>query len=811
MQPLSVAKILPGILFFLLAAFSPTLPCVAVTIEEIYDDDAGEGFLDGTDLTQAEKDFLATRRNNAETLGEARKNAFEHATSILESRLTNTNTIRISANFVIFDGQEDSNDPDRCGTLTPGTYTIASAKPRGYGYPGGRFDEGDASNPGLGTAYPYALFEALSGQEFNEQEADLSIRFSKCIPFYYGFTESPPANQIDFIRISLHEAMHGLGFLEHVEDDGSFPLIVINITETLNGIIIDQRQATIRSRTTYDEQLYSETDDDLFIDLTNSERAAAIISEDGLLWEGTDGGRNPCSYGQRMAELKTSSAKSQDGKPRLHAPSPYDPGGSVSHLHENAGDLMEPFYPSPRNMDLTLGMLKDMGWGVSANGFPSDCEPSGITVTPEAGLVTTEAGGKARFEVKLKSKPTENVTVSVTSNDESEGVPDPNPLELTFTPSTWNTLQVVEVVGVDDGLQDGPQDYSVELKVDSDDRFYAVIKPKLVSLRNEDDDSLLELFIGDADAEEKDGVLDFVVDLSDTTAGTVTVQYAITGGTAQEGTDYAAAPPNATITLAPGEKETTISVPLIYDNLDEYPDVETLTVTLSNPQGATFAQNGSTATGTIRDSDQATLRIEDASAGEDAGTMNFTVRLSPQSVRTVTAQYSITGGAAQGGSDYEAASSNGTVTFAPGESRNTISITLIDDGEREANETVAVTLSNPQNAVLAQNGGTATGTIRDNDQPPPPPPPPPLVDNQVTDNMRLPPGTPPAQEPAENPQQPEGRPPATPRPPSAGEEGGGGGCAIASGEGADHTVSTLLNLLPAVFAAFSLLSLKNRP
>ena len=800
MQPLSVAKILPGILFLLLAAFAPPPPCVAVTIEEIYDDDAGEGFLDGTDLTQAEKDFLATRGNNAETRGEARKNAFEHATSILESRLTNTNTIRISAKFVIFDGQEDSNDPDRCGTLTSRTYTIATTGPRGYGYPNGRFDEGDANNPGLGTAYPYALIEAILGKEFNGQEADIAVRFSKCIPFYYGFTESVPANQIDFIQISLHEITHGLGFLERVKENGDFPVRTISITGTQNGIPFT-RSSSIKSRTIYDEQLYSETDDDLFIDLTNSERAAAIISEDGLLWEGLDGGRNPCSYGQRMAELKTSSAKSQDGKPRLHAPSPYDSGGSVSHLHENAGDLMEALYPTPRNMDLTLGMLKDMGWGVSANGFPSDCEPSGITVTPEAGLVTTEAGGEARFEVRLDSKPAENVTVSITSDNESEGVPDPNPLELTFTPSTWNTLQEVAIVGVDDGLQDGPQDYSVEIKADSDDRFYAVVRPKLVSLRNEDDDSLPQLFIIDyADAEEKDGVLDFVVDLSDTTAATVTVQYAITGVTAQEGTDYAAAPPNAAVTLAPGEKDTTISVPLIYDNLDEYPDVETLTVTLSNPQGATLTQNGSAATGTIRDSDQATLRIDNTSARENAGSMNFTVRLSPRSVRTVTTQYVITGNTAQEGSDYEAASATGTITFAPEQAQNTIGVSLVDDGDEETNEIFTVMLFNPQNAVLAQNGDTATGTIRDNDQPPPPPPPP---NNQVTDNTQLPSGTPPAQEPAENPQKPQERPPATP-------QSGGGGCAIASGEGADHTVSTLLNLLPAVFAAFSLLSLKNR-
>ena len=238
----------------------------------------------------------------------------------------------------------------------------------------------------------------------------------------------------------------------------------------------------------------------------------------------------------------------------------------------------------------------------------------------------------------------------------------------------------------------------MELKTDSDDRFYAVIRPKLVSLRNEDDDLLPELSIYNADAEEGKGILNFIVELSDTTAGTVTAQYAITGGTAQEGTDYAATLPNATVTLAPGEKETTISV------------------------------------------------------------------------------------------------------------------TLIDDDEREANETLTITLSNPQNAVLAQNGDTATGTIRDNDQPPPPPPPPP--DTQAGSNQQPPStDTTPSVErqPAENPQQPEGQPPAAPRPPSAEEAGGGGGCAIASGEGADHTASTLLNLLPAVFAAFSLLSLKNRP
>ena len=810
MQSLSIAeKLLPGIFFLLLTVLSPLPPCVAVTIEEIYEDEDEEGFKDETALTQAEKEFLSERGNDAETRGEARKNAFEHATSLLESRLTNANTIRISAEFVIFSGQKDPDNQGQC-LITTNIFSVAKARPEGYVYPNYRLDEGDSNTVGLGTAHPYALIEAILGEEFNGQEADIAVRFSKCIPFYYGLTESTSGNRIDFVQLSLHEITHGLGFLERVKENGDFPVRTILITGTQNGISFT-RSSSIKSRTIYDEQLYSETDDDLLVNLSSSERAAAITSGTGLLWEGLDGARNDCSYGQRMAELKADSAKSQDGKPRIHAPSTYDAGASVSHTHANTEDVMEALGPTPRNMDLTLGMLKDMGWQVSNDGFPPDCTPTGISVTPTSGLVTSELGGEATFEVVLESEPTEDVVIPVSSTDASEGVTDPEVLELRFTPLNWDTPQEVTVRGIDDDSHDGPQDYEITVgKTQSADRFYDGFDDiQKVSVRNDDDDLPPPLFIlYDSDAREGEGVMEFTARLSHPSANTVTVEYAITGTTAQEGSDYTPAPANASLTFDPGETENTIRVPVIDDNLDE-DDEEEFTITLSNPQNAVLAQNGDTATGIIKDNDEAALHIDDANAGEGAGTMNFTVRLSPQSVRTVTAQYSITGGAAQGGSDYEAASSNGTVTFAPGESRNTISITLIDDGEREANETVAVTLSNPQNAVLAQNGDTATGTIRDNDQPPPPPPPP--TDNQVTDNTQLPPSRPEVQQPTENPQQPQERTPATPRPPSAGEEGGGGGCAIASGEGADHTVSTLLNLLPAVFAAFSLLSLKNRP
>ena len=752
----AVSKLFPGILFLLLVfSFPSPPPCVAVTIEKIYDDETGEGFLD-EETKIGDKD----PGNDGETLGEARKIAFEHATSILEDILTDTNTIRISAKFAIFRSQADPNDPNRCGRPSS-SYTVAVAKPRGFVYYTDELVEGDADNPGSGTGYPYALFEALEGVELNEEEPDIEITFSECVSFYYGLTGAAPPREIDFVQISLHEIVHGLGFFGELEGGGNFPLRTINIPEEQNGVTTGYREAVIRAQTIYQEQLYSKKDDKLFVDLTSSQRIAAAISRTGLLWEGTDGGRNSCSYGQRMAELKSASAKARDGKPLLHAPVSYSSGSSVIHTHENTEDIMEPFVPAPKNLDLTLGMLKDMGWGIRADGFPADCTPTGIIVAPDSGLMTTEQGGEAKFEIKLESEPAENVIISVESADPGEGVPDPGSLELTFTPSNWDVFQEVTIIGVDDDLHDGPQDYQVELRPQSDDRFYARLEAQFVEIRNEEE--VPQLFIEDSDAEEGEGTINFRVRLTRTTTDTVTAQCSITGVTAQEAADYGAPPRNPAVTLPPGQKETTISVPVIDDNLDELGN-ETFTVTLHNPQNATFAQNGSTATGTIRDNDEATLHIDDTSAGEGSGSMNFTVRLSPQSVQTVTVQYSITASAAREGSDYEAASSNGTVTFAPGESRKTIRVSLIDDNEQEAQESLTVTLHNPQNATFAQNGSTATGTIRDNDQPP-----------------------------AENP-----------------DQAVSGGCTVASGKEADRTRSTLLALLVSGFAAFSAFNPKTR-
>lgn len=108
-------------------------------------------------------------------------------------------------------------------------------------------------------------------------------------------------------------------------------------------------------------------------------------------------------------------------------------------------------------------------------------------MTPTSGLRTTEAGGQATFTIVLRSRPTSDVTISLTSNRPSEGVADVP--SVTFTPSSWNTPQTVTVTGVDDAVAGVDQPYVIVTgPAVSSDPSYSGLDPPDVRLMNEDDD-----------------------------------------------------------------------------------------------------------------------------------------------------------------------------------------------------------------------------------------------------------------------------------------------------------------------------------
>ena len=92
-------------------------------------------------------------------------------------------------------------------------------------------------------------------------------------------------------------------------------------------------------------------------------------------------------------------------------------------------------------------------------------------------------------------------------------------------------------------------------------------------------------------------------------------------------------------------------------------------------------------------------------------TASFTVSLSEPSTATVTVAYATANGSATAGSDYQSAS--GTVSFEPGQTTRTISVVINGDRAGEPNETFAVNLSAPINAVFNDNQGI--GTILDDE------------------------------------------------------------------------------------------------
>lgn len=112
-----------------------------------------------------------------------------------------------------------------------------------------------------------------------------------------------------------------------------------------------------------------------------------------------------------------------------------------------------------------------------------------------------------------------------------------------------------------------------------------------------------------------------------------------------------------------------------------------------------------------------TLAIDNVTITEGnsgTSTANFTVFLSPASSQTVTVQYATANGTATAGSDFSA--TNGTLTFAPGQTSQTVSVLVLNDTVFEPTETFNVNLSNPANATLGDDQGV--GTIIDNDSPP---------------------------------------------------------------------------------------------
>jgi probable HAF family extracellular repeat protein len=202
----------------------------------------------------------------------------------------------------------------------------------------------------------------------------------------------------------------------------------------------------------------------------------------------------------------------------------------------------------------------------------------------------------------------------------------------------------------------------------------------------------------------------FTVTLSAAASQPVTVAYATANGTATAGSDYQAT--SGTLTIPAGQTSGAITVQINGDRLAE-PN-ETFVVNLSSPTNATIADGQGV--GTIID-DEPRISISDVTKAEgkkgQTTQFTFTVTLSAPYDQPVTMSFKTTDGTAKT-SDQDYAAKSGTLTFAPGETTKTITISVIGDGKKEADEYFYLDLfDNSTNSLFTRSRGT--GTILNDD------------------------------------------------------------------------------------------------
>ncbi len=100
-------------------------------------------------------------------------------------------------------------------------------------------------------------------------------------------------------------------------------------------------------------------------------------------------------------------------------------------------------------------------------------------------LITSEDGDTAVISIKLATAPRRDVSLSFTSNDDSEGsVTD---TALVFTSTNWDTPQSITVTGNNDYLNDGNQPYIVTTIITSSDVNYRQLKIDPFVITNTED------------------------------------------------------------------------------------------------------------------------------------------------------------------------------------------------------------------------------------------------------------------------------------------------------------------------------------
>jgi hypothetical protein len=156
----------------------------------------------------------------------------------------------------------------------------------------------------------------------------------------------------------------------------------------------------------------------------------------------------------------------------------------VTGIDDFVDDDNQPFHVVLAPID-SADPLFDVLTLASLTGLNTDNDTANFLLSKST-VTTHEFQGTDTFNVRLASQPTEDITITVDSDDTDEArvsVP-----TLTFTTGNWNIDQTITVTGQDDAAKnDGPQNYTIVLAPTANtDPKYNGLNPNDVSGTNRD-------------------------------------------------------------------------------------------------------------------------------------------------------------------------------------------------------------------------------------------------------------------------------------------------------------------------------------
>jgi large repetitive protein len=354
--------------------------------------------------------------------------------------------------------------------------------------------------------------------------------------------------------------------------------------------------------------------------------------------------------------------------------------------------------------------------GKGGNGSGGAGMQGDIVVMPEAGLVTTEQGGKATFTIVLKRKPTAPVAIALSSSDAAEGLV--SPVSVVFTELNFAAPQTVQVIGVNDDLEDKNKIYRVITSpASSDDKSYNGFDPLDPQVTNIDDESAGFILTPPSGlvTTESGGEATFTIALTRAPVADVTVP--LSSDNLNEGT------------VSP---ETLVFTPV------NWMAPQTVTVTGVNDDAADGARKYHIVTGTARSDDPAYMRLDpddEEVTNQDNDTAGVT--LNPQSGLVTFESGAMTSFgivlnsppsadvtiALTSSDEAEGTVSPSSVTFTPVNwmAPQSITVTGVNDDRADGNQPYLVSTSIPQSDDAGYAGlldpPAASITNIDNDSP----------------------------------------------------------------------------------------------